>query len=150
MKKSGEFIRYFLFFMAVGLLLLVTYSLSFYKIDIVFLLTSPLKILYIVIISILLSVYYSAYLVFNVKNGRIFNFIGSILVLFVLHDYQKNFFLGWFLSGYEDVYYLINIAAAVLSAIFLSLSDFYQLKPDFRIKIKKQSNHHHNESDYFV
>lgn len=154
MKNTGELVKFQIFFFIVSFLLLLTYSLSFYISDLVRIFRNPLKIVYILLYSGIFSLYFSVYVVYNVKTSKAKTFVSALLTLFYLHEFERNiFFYGIDKVNYHYLSW-ISYIAAFFAVVFALLSVFNQFKAagfEFKFRIgKRKARGHSKDSEYFI
>lgn len=141
--KIKELIRFFLLFYCIGVMLFVTFNLSFYINDFLFLLTNWHKLLFILVYSALLSIYFTFYIVYQIKHGRVGAFVSGLLAIHYLQEYKRS--IGWssVFHHFEDQRFIIEtmVAAGALCAIIVTdIIMIYHIRS--RIALGK-------EQDYF-
>lgn len=125
--KLKEFIKFFILFYSIGVLLFATFNLSFYIYDFLFLLSNWRKLLFILIYSAFLSIYFSIYIVFQQKHGRPGAFVSGLLAIHYLQEYQHS--IGWsnFFYLFEEHRFLIEVVVAASSLGCIIVSDLIQI-----------------------
>lgn len=125
--KLKDLIKYFFLFYAIGVMLFVTFNLSFYINDFLFLLSNWWKLLFILVYSAFLSIYFSIYIVFQVKHGRAGAFVSGLLAIHFLQEYKRS--IGWssFFHYFENQRLAIEIIVASAALCAIIVTDFIQI-----------------------
>ncbi len=125
MKKN--ILKFFTIFFFIFLIVLLLY-LS--KLDINYFLSQYIKIIFAFIYSLFIAFYFTYFILFNSKKGKIFLFLSFLFTIIILTDFKNNLLIIYILKilNLENISMFIYILFALISIVLLLIADFIQIK----------------------
>ncbi|MCG8569411.1 MAG: hypothetical protein MJB14_04660 [Spirochaetes bacterium] len=132
-KNFKEGSKYFLIFYILTVFVLITYNLSFYMSDLLYLLKNWMKIIFILIFAAGVSLYFTTYILHQVKSARIIFFIAGLLAIFFLHEYPRDILRSRFVN-INTFYRILKTLSGFLALLLVYVADIFQVT-----KMRKRS-----------